>query len=252
MNEYKFNGMGGIYSQFRPSYPQEFIDYLYSDVGFSENSVIADVGSGTGLLTRQLLEKGSKVFAVEPNDDMRVIAETDLNDYSRFVSVKGSAENTTLTDCSVDRITVAQAFHWFDRLRFKAECGRILRSGGKVVLAWNSRDEESELVRENDTVIRKYCPLFKGYAGGTRGEENDGDFNDFFNGDYDIKVIRNDLVFDERGFVGRNLTSSYSLKESDGGYPAYVAELTALFKKYSKNGLLIVMPNLTRSYTGCV
>ena len=251
MNETKFDGMGVTYSKFRPAYPTELIDYLSSEIGVTKNCVIADIGSGTGIFTSQLLEKGNSVYAIEPNADMRIIAEADLRKFNGFTSVNGSAENTTLPQNSVDIITVAQAFHWFDRKRFRAECKRIIKHNGKVVIVYNSRDEASELVRENDLVIRKYCPNFKGYSGGMRGAESEDDFKDFFTGAFDTKIFRNDLTFDETGFVGRNLSGTYALKESDNDYPLYVAELKALFTKYSNNGYL-VMPNLTRSYVGSV
>ncbi len=262
MNENKFNGMGKIYSKYRPSYPFNFIDYLFTDVGISKNSIIADIGSGTGILTGQLLEKGSKVYGVEPNAfnfidylftdvgisknsiiadigsgtgiltgqllekgskvygvepnaDMRVIAETNLKDLPRFTSVNGCAENTTIDDNSVDYITVAQAFHWFDRERFKKECQRILKAEGKVILVWNVRDNKNELVMENYKVNRKYCPSFNGFSDGMYGKNNEDDFSDFFNGKYETKVFLNNLIFDMDGFIGRNLSSSYF---SDGMY----------------------------------
>ena len=249
MNENRFNNMGKIYAQFRPCYAQEFIGYLYSRVGLDKNSVIADIGSGTGILTRQLLEMGSRVFAVEPNTDMRSVAEADLGGFSGFVSVSGSAENTTLSDCSVDFITVAQAFHWFDMQRFKAECRRLLKPGGKVVLVWNSRDRTCELVRENDAVNKKYCPKFDGFSGGLRGADGDSDLKDFFAGDCEVKAFRNDLSFDEQGFIGRNLSSSYAPKDVDEHYHDYITELKALYEKFSRNGQLF-MPNVTRSYAG--
>ena len=248
-NTRKFDGMGKIYAKFRPSYPQEFMDYLYCCVGMGENGIAADIGSGTGILTRQILERGGKVFAVEPNADMRAAAEAELIGFDGFVSVNGSAENTTLADHSVDFITAAQAFHWFDRRRFKAECERILKPNGKVILVWNSRDEASEMVRENDAANKKYCPSFKGFSGGMRGAESDDDFKDFFAGEYETKIFNNELVFDERGFVGRNLSASYALKDGDGEYAAYVAELKNIFDKYSSDGRL-AMPNFTRSYAG--
>ncbi|MDE6723918.1 MAG: class I SAM-dependent methyltransferase, partial [Eubacterium sp.] len=117
-----FNGRAKVYTQGRPSYPKELIDTLYTHYGVSYNSVIADIGSGTGKLSKQLLDKGSMVYAVEPNDDMRVIAEKELSEYSKFISVRGNAENTLLPDYSVDFITVAQAFHWFDIKKFRLEC----------------------------------------------------------------------------------------------------------------------------------
>lgn len=251
MNEDKFNGMGKVYSKYRPSYPLNFVDYLFTDVGMSQSSIIADVGSGTGILTRQLLEKGSKVYGIEPNADMRVIAETNLNNFPGFTSVSGSAENTTIDDNSVDYITVAQAFHWFDREKFKKECQRILKPEGKVILVWNTRDNENELVIENYEVNRKYCPNFKGFSDGMYGKTNNDDFSDFFNGEYGTKVFLNNLIFDMDGFIGRNLSASYALKSNDAQYNDYVNELKKIYEKYSNNGQLI-MPNLTRSYVGSV
>lgn len=155
MNENKFDGMGNIYAKFRPNYPKDFIDFLFTDLNLPKNCVFADIGAGTGILTKQLLEKGATVYAVEPNDDMRKVAENNLNKFSKFIPVKGTAESTTLPDNSIDIITVAQAFHWFDRQKFKKECQRILKPSGKVILIWNSRDSRSELVIENDSINRK-------------------------------------------------------------------------------------------------
>ncbi|HOJ79314.1 MAG TPA: class I SAM-dependent methyltransferase [Clostridiales bacterium] len=59
------------YVKYRPGYPKEFIDYLYANAGFSEESVIADIGSGTGILTALLLERGSRAIGIEPNREMR-------------------------------------------------------------------------------------------------------------------------------------------------------------------------------------
>ena len=251
MNENRFDGKGEVYTKFRPGYPREFIDHLYSEIGLTGGSVIADIGSGTGKLTGQLLERGSKVFAVEPNPDMRKIAESNFKGVNNFVSVNASAENTTLEDKSVDFITVAQAFHWFDRESFKRECRRILKENGKVILVWNNRDETSDIVKENYEVNKRFCPGFKGFSGGMTESANIDALKYFFEGDYEIKVFENHLKFDESGFIGRNLSSSYSLKSDERGYMDYIAELKKIFEKYSNDGLLL-MPNLTCSYIGRV
>lgn len=251
MNENRFDGKGELYTKFRPNYPHEFIDYLYSETGFTSESVIADIGSGTGKLTGQLLERGSKVFAVEPNPDMRRIAESNFEGVNNFVSVNASAENTTLEDKSVDFVTAAQSFHWFDRQRFKRECRRILKENGKVILVWNSRDETSSLVKENYEVNKRFCPDFKGFSGGMNGFENADALKDFFEGDYEIRVFENPLKFDEKGFIGRNLSSSYSLKPNERDYEDYITELKKIFEKYSSDGVLL-MPNLTRCFIGNV
>ncbi len=109
----KFTDKAEIYAKYRPSYPLEYIEYLISEAGLNEESMIADIGSGTGIISRQLLGRGYTVIGVEPNDDMRKVAEQTLKPDSRFISVKATAENTTLNDNSVDLVTVAQAFHWF-------------------------------------------------------------------------------------------------------------------------------------------
>ena len=85
-----------------------------------------------------MLERGWTVYGVEPNDDMRKEAEKRLSAFPRFHSVAGTAERTGLPGASVDLVTAAQSFHWFDAAAFKRECRRILSGGGKVALIWNS------------------------------------------------------------------------------------------------------------------
>lgn len=157
MDYKKYTSNAEKYSKFRSEYPKEFIDYLYESVGLHKNAIIADIGSGTGKLSNQLLLKGSNVYSVEPNDDMRRFAEKDLSKLPNFISIKGTAENTTLQNSSVDFITVGTAFHWFDMNEFKKECRRILKPKGKVILVWISRPVN----RNNNFEIN-----FKGVSGG--------------------------------------------------------------------------------------
>ena len=250
MNIEKFSGKASIYEKFRPEYPKEFIEYLYSNVGFNQSSIIADIGSGTGILTGQLLEKGSRVYGVEPNRDMRSRAEFRLSGFDRFTSVDGTAENTKLEDRSADFITVAQAFHWFDISAFKKECQRILRPNGLAVLVWNSRLSDSAIVIDNAEVFRKYCPEFKGFSGGI--EERTSDFSVFFKeGSYTTKQFNNDISYDLEGFIGRSLSASYSPKKGDVSYDMFIAAVTDIFERYSFNGKVII-PNITRAYIGKV
>lgn len=116
MNENIFNGVGETYAKYRPSYPQTLLKYLCAEIGINKFSTIADIGSGTGIFTQQLLNKCSKIYAIEPNDDMREVAEKKLGNELGFISINGTAENTTLENESIDYITAAQSFHWFDRL----------------------------------------------------------------------------------------------------------------------------------------
>jgi len=245
-----FTDKADIYAKYRPSYPNEYIDYLFSANQLNSDRIVADIGSGTGIFSHQLLERGLHVIGVEPNNDMRNVAEQSLNIHSRFISINATAENTTLKENSVDLVTVAQAFHWFDKKAFKIECQRILKQKANVALVWNSRDLTSPIIKENAEICQKTCSNFKGFSGGM--EETSEVFNSFFNdGKYEFKKYQNDLLFDYEGFLGRNLSASYAPKKNDEEYKRFVFLLTELFEKYSKNGK-IVLQNITRSYLGNV
>jgi SAM-dependent methyltransferase len=246
----KFTDKAEVYAKYRPNYPIEYIEYLISETCLNEDSIIADVGSGTGILSMQLLERGFTVIGVEPNDDMRAVAEQTLKQDSRFISVKASAENTTIKDNSLDLVTVAQAFHWFNMKQFRVECQRILKQNARVALVWNSREGLSDLNKESADVCREYCTNFKGFSGGM--EETPIAFQHFFkDGKYDLKYFRNDLPFDLSGFLGRYLSASYAPKKTDKEYKPFITALSSLFEKYSHNGKIII-PNITRSYLGKV
>jgi len=247
MNEKKFDNKGNIYSKARPAYPSELFDYLCSNGLIEENKIVADIGSGTGIFTLQIAEFVNKVYAVEPNSDMRSIAENKFGDFPNIISVNGTAEYSTLPDSSVDVITVAQAFHWFDRVNFKMECKRILKPNGKIILVWNDRDTSNVIVKENFAVNREYCPNFKGSSNGIDFSREG--FTDFFDGEFDIIEFRNEMTYDKEAFIRRNLSSSYAPLEDDLQYNDYIKALEGVFEKYQINGI-VKYPYITRCYVG--
>lgn len=244
----KFTGKADIYAKARPNYPQEYLDYLIDTNELTKNSKVADIGSGTGILTKQLLELGFSVAAVEPNADMRGIAERNLADYSNFISVNASAEETGLFENAFDLITVAQAFHWFDVSKFKVECSRILKPHKKVSLVWNSRDTDSVFVQKNMEMCRHFLPNFVGFSGGIEHapERYEAVFKD---GVYEYKQFENPIVYTLEDFIRRNLSVSYSLKQGEDGFEQFIEALTALFYQYAREELLCY-PNITQSYMG--
>jgi SAM-dependent methyltransferase len=247
-NKYKFNGRAEGYSKHRPGYADGFVDYLIENNFLTQNGLIADIGSGTGILSRQLLEKGLKVIAVEPNDDMRKEAENSLASFPKFISINGTAEFTGINEKSIDLVTAAQAFHWFDKEKFKAECKRILKTGSKVSLVWNSRVADDPMVIECGKIFMDMCPIFKGFSGGI--DDSPDVFDSFFKeGRFDSRVFLNDLKYDLEGFIGRNLSASYAPLDGDPGFKGFIDALSRIFEKYSKDGY-IIMPNVTRSYIG--
>lgn len=251
MNEDIFNGVADIYDKYRPSYPQTFFTYLCSDIGMNTSDVVADIGSGTGILSQKLLDICKLVYAVEPNNDMRKIAEFNLSSRNNFVSISATAEATTLHKHSVDYVTAAQSFHWFDKIAFKTECHRILRSDGQVILIWNCRDERNEIVQAIDAISRKFCPNFSGSLCGMRGAKSPDDYKDFFTGHYYTKSFYNPLTFNKESFLGLHMSASYCPKKNDRNYSKYIDGLLNFFESHCKNGLL-TLENNTRCYIGNV
>lgn len=248
MNEDKFTGRAAVYGKYRPTYPRAYIEYLYSAVGFSPGCAIADMGAGTGIFSRLLLEKGSRVTVVEPNADMLSKAKEILAEFPNCDFIQASAENPGLPDKSVDFVTAAQSFHWFDRAAFKRECQRILKSSGKVALVWNSRDRTSEITKENEAINRQLCPKFAGFSGGSA--ENPKDYADFFkDGRCEFRTFDCELNFDKDSFIGRSLSGSYAPLPNEPTYAAYREKMGELFEKYGRNGTLI-LKNIVRSYVG--
>jgi ubiquinone/menaquinone biosynthesis C-methylase UbiE len=138
----RFTNRVDHYTKYRPPYPRAVLDLLRVKCGLTSTSVVADVGSGTGILSQLFLNNGNRVFGIEPNKEMREAGERRLNDHPRFTSVAGTAEATTLDDDSVDLVTAGQAFHWLDPERTRTEFARILEPGGWVVLVWNWRRKD--------------------------------------------------------------------------------------------------------------
>lgn len=248
-NTQKFSGRAQYYTKGRPGYPKELFDCLYDKYGFSDSSVIADIGAGTGKFSKYLLDMGSKVYLVEPNADMRSAAQSELSDYEKAFFVNGSSEITMLEDSSVDFVTAAQAFHWFDAAKFKKECKRILKSDGRVVLVWNTRDMSSEFNAKSYEIYKKYCPDFKGYHGGMK--DDDERISEFFNNNCDKIIFENPLIFTKNKFITRSLSASYSLQSGDKNFAEYVKTLENLFDEYSENDM-VIMRNHTTAYIGAV
>src|SRR3989304_2412415 len=130
----RFSTRAHHYNKYRPKYPRAIIKLLRAQCKLVSSSIIADIGSGTGILSRLFLRSGNFIFGVEPNKEMRKIAEKLLKDYSNFKSVDGVAESTNLKDQSVGFITSGQSFHWFHTNKSRKEFSRILKPNGWVIL----------------------------------------------------------------------------------------------------------------------
>lgn len=239
----RFDGKGEIYAKARPKYAAALFAYFKNALRIPAGSVFADVGSGTGIFTEQLLHCGYRVFAVEPNADMRKQAEEKLSHNENFISVSGSDADMKLPSHSVDYITAAQAFHWFDAEAFRRECRRVLKPGGRVILVYNSRDENAACTRALAALRQSFTPEFHGFSNGISDEA----CRAFFAESCAVFRADNTQVYDRQGYLNRVLSSSYSLKESDVRYAEYLNEINGIFDRFSADGRITV-PTETVAY----
>ena len=232
----RFSDRVEAYVKFRPGYPVELVQTLLQKTLLETGAVVADIGSGTGIFTQLLLDQGLKVFAIEPNANMRNAAEVLFADYPPFTRLAAPAENTGLADNSLDLITAAQAFHWFNNAATKAEFRRLLKPDGKLALIWNKRKVSQPFQHAYDAVLKAYIPEY-----GVVNHMNltESDIAEFFD-DGHMELLRFDnsqqLTFS--GLLGRLKSSSYCPAENSPQYPSLAAELAALFEQFALNNVV--------------
>ena len=223
------------YAAHRPSYPPEVIDVLSSEGVLRPSDVVADVGSGTGILSALLLAHGNTVHAVEPNAAMAAEATARLGGNPRFHAVAGRAEATGLPDAFCDVVTAAQAFHWFDVEPTRREFRRILRPGGAVVLVWNvRRTDTTPFLSAHEELVLRFAPEYRKISGGWAEEQVIGRF--FSPSPFEVRTFayRQSLGFE--GLRGRLFSSSYAPPAGHPQHEPMLAELRRLFDRHQQGG----------------
>jgi ubiquinone/menaquinone biosynthesis C-methylase UbiE len=225
------------YAKYRPHYPQSVFDMLRDELGVGLGTTVADVGSGTGISTKPLLDLGCTVYAVEPNAAMRGAAERWLGAIPSFKSVEGTAERTTLSDRSVDAIVSAQAFHWFDPETARREFARILKPAGWVVLLWNDRVAQGPFCEAYERLVREYATDYDQVR--ARGSKAvDTNLSRVLDRGYETRTFANDQFLDFPRLKGLLLSASYTPRETDSNGPRMVAALRQIHGRYSTDGVV--------------
>ncbi len=230
-----FSTTATSYSRGRPDYPSEMIRWA-----LPSTSNVVDLAAGAGALTRGLLEHGHRVMAVEPVGQM--LAEL-LRTCPSALGIRGAAEAIPLRGGSADVVTVAQAFHWFDTARALPEIARILRPGGRLVVAYNVMDFSVPWVRRFSELI-----------GGGRHELPAAlaaiDASDAFD-EPERKTFRHWQSLDRAGLV--SLVSSYSFvaAKSDDQRASLAADVGAFFTATAP-GSTLRLPYRTHGLTAVV
>ena len=231
----RFSSRVANYVKYRPSYPAATLDLLSAECGLTTDSIIGDIGSGTGLLSELFLKNGNRVYGIEPNKEMREAGEQLLKDYAHFTSIAATAEATTLPDHSLDFITAGQAFHWFDRERVNVEFPRILKPHGWIVLVWNERRVDSTpFLRAYEELLRTYSP---DYAQVDHRNVDDTVIDVTFRSmRFNLKSFENRQVFDFDGVRGRLLSSSYAPEVGHPNHAPMLDALATIFDQYQVDG----------------
>jgi SAM-dependent methyltransferase len=236
----RFSARACNYKRFRPGYPAALVDFLRENCPLEPNARIADVGSGTGLLSRVFLDAGFDVIGIEPNREMREAGEAGALD--------ATAEATTLPESSIDLIVAGQAFHWFDPARTRVEWLRILRPPGPVALIWNERFDGTPFMREMGAMIDRYAA--ERDRDGAIREAGKGRIAGFFAPQpYSVEEFPNRQTFHYEALLGRIVSSSYLPNEGDPDYPALASEVREIFERWQQEGS-VEFEYRTRVYWG--
>jgi SAM-dependent methyltransferase len=239
----RFSSRVDNYVRFRPGYPLDIIKLLERECGLQPKQVIADIGSGTGILSQMFLDRLYTVICVEPNAEMRAAGEMMLKRYSRFYSVAGTAEATTLKPHSLNLIMAGQAYHWFDSAAAAKEFRRVLIPGGWVVLIWNNRQTDTTaFLQDYEALLHEFCDDYQAVDHKSSDPAMPGvAFKRF--------EFPNAQFFDYEGVQGRLLSSSYAPEPGHIKHNAMLARLREIFDAHQEDGQVGFLYT-TRVYIG--
>ncbi len=244
----RFSSRVADYVRYRPSYPSAAVDFILDRAGLSSDSVIADIGCGTGILARLFLERGHRVIGVEPNAPMREASAALLAGFDRFLAVDGRAEAIGLPDRSTSLITAGQAFHWFEVEAARLEFHRILKPPGAIALIWNDRRIDSTpFLRDYERFLHTYGEDYAKIAGEQIDHTKIARL--FAPGGYETGVFAHSQVFGSDELKGRLLSCSYAPQPGHARHEAMISALGELFAQYEQGGH-VAFEYDTRVYLG--
>ncbi|MDM0029105.1 class I SAM-dependent methyltransferase [Variovorax saccharolyticus] len=231
-----FSGRASYYAEHRPSYPLAALDVLRSEIPTPADA--ADIGAGTGIFSRALVQAGYRTVAVEPNADMRAEAASSTEAGDLRV-VDGSGEETTLEAGSIDLVTVAQAFHWLKRDEAKREFRRISRPGGVIAIVWNARQfEANEFMKGYRAMLLQHAPEYQAMKN-SFWKTLDGDVSQFLGSASVRHTFVNPQIITRESMLGNLLSTSYVPKSGTTGYEELVETANRLFDTHQQDDRVV-------------
>lgn len=241
-----------------PSFSANVIDFLYSDkIGIKQDSVIADVGAGTGRLCIPFLKRGNNVIAIEPDANMRKICDTKCSNYANYQSVEGTDVQMNIEDQSIDFVIASQVYHRFDEDGFKKECQRVLKNPQNVIIIWYRIDFNNPVY---DAMLRSVKSRFSKYetrytldeimGAAIEAKENNDSAVAFFQGKSKMETIISEASLSKDEFIKLGLslslfpithemnTVSKVLESEYFDLPNYINDLELIFDRYAINNLI--------------
>jgi SAM-dependent methyltransferase len=235
----RFSDRVADYVRYRPDYPPAMLAWLRREHGVDTSWLVADIGAGTGISSKMFLDAGHEVVAVEPNAPMRAAAQEWLGGDTQFRAVDGTAEATTLDDASIDLVSAAQAFHWFDKTAVRREWARIVRPGGLAAIYWNTRRlVGSPFLEGYERLLVEYGNDYVTDA--KRYANHDSMITWFGAGFRGATSFEHAQQLDWEGLVGRTQSSSYAPLRGHLRHEAMLAALRELFDATQSGGYVSI------------
>jgi SAM-dependent methyltransferase len=230
----RFSSRVADYVRYRPGYPASALDFLRKECDLRSGHVIADAGSGTGLLSELFLKNGNRVYGIEPNEAMRAAGEEYLASYDKFVSINASAEVTTLENSSIHFVTAGQAFHWFDPIAVRHEFTRVLKPGGWVVVLWNDRQMDTPFASAYENLLVKYGTDYQQVR--EVYPEHAAMQRFFGTASFLQHSLPNAQVLDLEALAGRLRSSSYAPQQGHPNFASMMSDLQEMFRQNQQDG----------------
>jgi ubiquinone/menaquinone biosynthesis C-methylase UbiE len=231
-----FSAKAEKYAKYRWEYAASAIATIVNITQMSINSIVADIGAGTGKLTKHFLAKAQKIYAIEPNLELRQILTRELGAFPSISVIDGSAEATALPENCVDIITVGQAIHWFDPEPAKQEMMRILKGDGWLALIRNDVIDSEQSKAVGRLMTEEYGANISIKSAVTeRAKEKPSNFY-FGNDNFQTFVFPFSVQQSWEEFIGTLTTVSFMPDEDHLLFPRLETEAKKLFSRYKDHG----------------